>query len=379
MLATDKPNIIFLVLDQLRPDRLAHFEEFAALRKQGVFVGNVITYAPYTVASLHALLTGMNGTRNGVDSYYGSLDFDTEHCFTLAQYLREQGYYTRADVLSQIVLPHQGFDEVSVHDEHKDDLCALHQSLIAQAPGKKPFFLFLHYSNIHTGIITQVVNRFTDTDDAYFGRFEENRARYDGFVKGAAGYVNGIMAHCRQKGLTDDTLFVILTDHGCSLGEKPGEKCYGVFTYDYTVRTFAYFLYPRALPRDMQVDLQVRSIDIAPTVLDLLGVSPKQGYKEMQGASLLPMIRGTDRRDRDAYIETAGLSGPFPSPYKPNICAMRTPRWKLIRNEANGTRELYDLKNDPFETNNVAGSHPDIESALDAKIRQEDGRALLKE
>lgn len=367
------------MLDQLRPDRLQHFSEFAALKKEGVFFSTMITYAPYTVASLHALLSGMYGTRNGVDSYYGSLDFDAENCFTLAQYLKEQGYNTRADVLSEIVLPHQGFDEVSVHDERRDDLVKRHTGIIDGIPPGKPSFLFLHYSNIHTGIIDQVVNQFTDSDEKFFGRFDQNLKRYDGFVKGAARYVDAVMGHCRSHGLTENTLFVILTDHGCSLGEKPGEKCYGVFTYDYTVATFAYFIFKGRLPAGRQIDAQVRSIDIAPTVLDILNIPQRKEFKKMQGASLVPVIGGADTADREAYIETAALSGPFPSPYKPNICAVRIPRWKLIMNQANGTRELYDLANDPDERTNVFGMHPDIESALDKMIRKEDGRVFRQE
>lgn len=372
-----RPNIIFILLDQLRPDRLAFFEEFSSLKKNGVFFNQVITYAPYTVASVHALLSGIYGTHNGVDSYYGTLDFDSQNCFTLAQYLKDNGYHTKADVLSKIVLPHQGFDEVIVHDEHKDDLKARHKDLIIRASGKNPFFLFLHYSNIHTGIISEVVAKFTDFDENYFNHPAENQSRYDGLVKDAAVYFQDIMRFCKEHNLIEDTIFVILTDHGCSLGEKPGEKCYGVFTYDYTIVTFACFSYAKFLPENKEINFLVRSIDIAPTILDILGISSKVGYKKMEGKSLYPMMLGRDQLDREAYIETAGLSGPHPSPYKPNICAYRTKQWKLIYNGATGKKELYDLNADPQENTNLFGEYPQIESSLWEKIKIEAGRAIL--
>ncbi|HQJ15545.1 MAG TPA: sulfatase-like hydrolase/transferase [Candidatus Omnitrophota bacterium] len=374
-----KPNVIFIVLDQLRPDRLQYFDEFSALKQRGVFFSKMITYAPYTVGSLHALVSGMYGTHNGVDSYYGCLDFDADHCITLAQYLKESGYCTYADVLSGIIIPHQGFDEVNVHDEYKDDLVSRHARLIERSIKDAPFFLLLHYSKIHTGIIDQVVNQYTDFDEKYFNHTEENTKRYDGFVKGAASYIAGVMGLCGNLGLDENTLFVILTDHGCSLGERPGEKCYGVFTYDYTVTTFACLLYPPALPRNTEIGLQIRSIDIMPTVLDMLGIRVKSGFKPVQGISLMPMISGSDRAERDAFVETAGLSGPFPSPYKPNICAYRTPSWKLIHNAANNTYELYDLKHDPGERTNVFGRHKDIQTDLQAKMRQQGSRVFAQD
>ncbi|MFH1508114.1 MAG: sulfatase-like hydrolase/transferase [Candidatus Omnitrophota bacterium] len=373
-----KPNIIILVLDQLRVDRLPYFKEIAGLKSKGVFFSQMIAYAPYTVASLHSLFSGMYGTQNGVDSYYGSLDFDADNCFTLAQYLKENGYSTKADILSQILIPHSGFDEVLVHDENKDDLRTRHKELIKEALTRSPFFLFLHYSNIHTGVISEIIAKVSDFEESYFKNQGKNLKRYDGFVNSAALYFQEIMGFCRDQGLFEDTIFIVMTDHGCSLGEKPGERCYGVFTYDYTVRTFAYFVYQGVLPQNKEINVLTRVIDITPTILDILGISPKEGYKKMQGESLYPMMLGKDLRDREAYIETAGLTGPYPSPYKPNICAYRTKEWKLIYNEATGKRELYNLKDDPQENNDLTGKYPEVEDSLWLKMKQEGGRVILE-
>ncbi|RKY30706.1 MAG: hypothetical protein DRP74_06425 [Candidatus Omnitrophota bacterium] len=353
------------------------FDYFQELKKEGVFLANMVTYAPYTVASVHALFSGMYGSRNGVDSYYGSLDFDKDNCFTITQYLKENGYYCKADVLSKIILPLQGFDEVLIHDEYADDLKTKHKELINQVAHKNPFFLFLHYSKIHTGIISEVVSKFGDFDQLYFSRREENRQRYDRFVKSAGEYLKGIMEYSKKQGLFENTLFVIFTDHGCSLGEKVGEKCYGVFTYDYTVVTFAYLIYPKLLPMAKVIPVSVRSIDIAPTLLDILSIKKKNKYKDMQGETVLPLIKGKDSRDRDAYIETAGLSGPHPSPYKPNICAYRTSRLKLIYNSSLEKKELYDLEKDPTESVNLIGKCPGLEAELWEKMQQNKGRVFL--
>ena len=160
-----------------------------------------------------------------------------------------------------------------------------------------------------------------------------------------------------------------MTDHGCSLGERKGEKCYGVFTYDYTIRTFAYFIYPELIPQNIEIKDLTRTIDVMPTVLDILGIPLKEGYKKMQGTSLLPLMIGTqDQPEREAYIETGGLGGPNPSPYKPNIKAIRTREWKLIYNETTGKKELYNLENDPEELRDVSAIHSEVLQELLDKI-----------
>ena len=364
-----KPNILFLLIDQLRVDRILYFKEFRELRDIGVFFPQMITYAPYTVASLHSLFAGMYGTENGVDSYYGSLDFDQKNCFTLAQYLKENGYYTKADTFSKILLPHQGFDEVSIHDEFQDNITLKHKEILEKTLTNNPFFLFLHYGKIHTGILKEVVNKFDDFDERYFSNYEENLKRYDSFVSSASSYLGSILGLCKEKGLFDNTLFIIMTDHGCSLGEREGEKCYGVFTYDYTIVTFAFFIYKNLFPLNKEIRILIRNIDIAPTILDILNLPQKKGYKSMQGQSLLPIISGNESNDREAYVETAGLSGPYPSPYKPNICAIRTKEWKLIYNESTNMKELYNLQTDPQEKVNLSGQNLEIEIFLWEKLK----------
>lgn len=374
----NKPNIILLTLDQLRQDTMLQFNEFRELKKKGVLFSQMITYAPYTVASLHALFSGMYGTQNGVDSYYGSLDFDKDNCFTLAQYLKENGYYTKADIFSKILFPHQGFDECLIYDEYKDNLKIRHKKEIKETVRHKPFFLCLHYGNIHTGIVVEVARKFGDFDEEYFSNYEQNKKRYEGFANAAVDYFREIMEFCSEQNLMENTLFIIMTDHGCSLGEKRGEKCYGVYVYDYTVLTFAYFLYPAILPKNIEIKKLIRSIDITPTILDIIGIKQKAGFKKMQGQSLLPLILGKDEEDREAYIETAGLEGPNPSPYKPNICAYRTNEWKLIYNEATGQKELYNLKNDPKENINLIGQYPEIEDELWIKIKENGSKIFRK-
>ncbi|HCD38076.1 MAG TPA: hypothetical protein DEQ77_05065 [Candidatus Omnitrophica bacterium] len=71
-----------------------------------------------------------------------------------------------------------------------------------------------------------------------------------------------------------------------------------------------------------------------------------------------------------AYAETAGLDGPHPSPFEPNVFCVRTKKWKLIYNMSTDRREFYDLESDAAESNNLTGKFPEIEEELFRKIKQ---------
>jgi len=157
--------------------------------------------------------------------------------------------------------------------------------------------------------------------------------------------------------LFDNSIVVVMTDHGSSLGEVPGELAYGVYTYDYSIKTWCYIL-SNNLNNNVNVGKAVRNVDILPTLLDLLKIKPKY---DMDGESLLPLHK---IQDRTAFVETAALIGPHPSPEKPNIKCIRTNEWKLIFNLTTEKKELYNLLKDPNEHNNLIGKHDEIEQDL---------------
>lgn len=365
----NRPNIVMVTMDMVRVDRMDVAPVFTELRKRGALFSEVIAYAPYTIAAMHAIHSGMYGTKTGVDAYYKALNFDNDNCPTLAEYLSEEGYFTKADLMAKVTLPHKGFQEVLVHDEHKDDLLHRHSQLVADAVSKnRAFFLYLHYSNIHTRIVSEVIRKFGDFDEEYFSNLDKNLKRYDGYVKMAGEYLQGLLSCMDGLSLFKNTLFVVITDHGCGIGEKPGEKAYGIYTYDYTLKTFAFFIYKDIIPAGIEVKTAVRSIDIMPTILDMLKIKAKKGHKPIDGKSLLPLMMGKEEADREAYSETGGLDGPHPSTHSPNVKCIRTKEWKLIYNTTTKTKELYNLIKDEKETKNLTGQFPGVERMLWEKL-----------
>ncbi|MBI4335594.1 MAG: sulfatase-like hydrolase/transferase [Candidatus Omnitrophica bacterium] len=271
--------------------------------------------------------------------------------------------------MAELTLPHQGFDRVQVHDEHKDNLLERHSAIIERVAGLgRNFFLYLHYSNIHTEIVKNVIRKYKDFDEAYFKNPEENLKRYEQYVQRACDYLEGVINAVEKNRLWGNTLFVILSDHGCGVGERPGEKAYGVYTYDYSIKVFCFFILKNVLPEDREIRAQVRSVDIMPTVLDITGLEPDENYKRIAGESLMGIIEGRETADRLAFCETGGLEGPNPSPYGPNVKCIRSKKWKLIFNSATNKKELYDLENDPREESNCVDKYPDIASKMWDKL-----------
>lgn len=361
-----KPNVIFFFLDQLRNDCRGAHPFFNRLAGEATLFSQMITYAPYTVAAVPAILTGSYGTRNGVDAYYKAKAFDRRRAVSIAEVLRHHGYRTEADSFREFLIQPAGFDRVSMYDENDPalDLTSRHRALMEQAArGNKPFFLMLHYGLIHRDVVQGVIKQFGEYDEQFFGRMEDNRRRYEKSVSSAGDYLTVLWDAARSLALAGRTLFVFFTDHGSSLGEQPGERAYGVYLREYTIRTWAYFVGLDAFPPRREISLAVRTIDIHPTVVEALGLTYPD-KRRPQGRSLLGMARGEETQDREAYVETGGLDGPHPSTHEPNLKAVRTAEWKLVYHAATLEKSLYHLPSDPEEARNVIDAHPDVARSL---------------
>jgi arylsulfatase A-like enzyme len=350
-----RPNIVMILLDQFRNDMRSAHPVFVDLQKRGVLFSNVITYAPYTLASMHATFTGLYGRQSGVDAYTKSDRFDQSGCRTLVEYLQRIGYHTRGYTFSPILFPHGGFDVLKiVPEEEESDILQSHLKEIETAFTQgRPFFSYLHYGEIHHKVVREVLRRYDPFDPEYFANKERNRARYLQLAYEAGEHAQRLLEAIDRCDPGGETIIVVMTDHGGGVGEKPGEKAYGVFTYDYTILIWMYLIYPTTLPAGTEILTQIRTVDLMPTLLDLLDVPPSRKHKRPVGRSLLPIIEGKESADRLAFTETGGVEGPNPSPDEPNVKSVRDGRWKLIYNTTTRHFELYDLAVDPKETTNL--------------------------
>ena len=356
-------------MDGARVDHIIKGKNYIKLINKSAFFSKVITYAPYTIAALHAVFSGTYGHKTGVSSYWSTPNFKEKQFKTLTSYLHDEGYITHGDVINKLVLPKAGFDDLVIHDELNDNLTERHVSLLEQVndlkkQGKK-FFLYLHYSNIHTGIMQNVLKKYNNFSEEYFSKKEENKQYYSQLFERGDEYLGKIIGHAENLGLTDDTLIVVISDHGISVGEKFGERAYGVFCYDYTLISTALFYHKSIHPST--IEQQVRSVDLLPTILELLSIQQDPNYEKIDGKTLLPLINGK----RDTRIAFSQSGNPLKSekpPKEPNVWAIRTEGWKLIKNIHDGTEELYDLRADPEEKNNVIDLHKNQASEMRAEM-----------
>jgi arylsulfatase A-like enzyme len=348
-------NVIIICIDGGRLDWAKKSSIIKKFSDNSVFFSQSITYAPYTNSAIHALISGSYGNRNGCYSYWHSSRFKGQNFKTLVDYLHEKDYYTCADLISDLVLPRKNFDSYEVYDESDINLELRHTNLLESMKKKnnngKKFFLYLHYSGIHTGIRDQVLKVFNNFSPEYFKNKLENIQRYDGLFRKAETYLEKIHEKIKDLDLFENSIILIISDHGISVGEKIGERAYGSYCYDYTIKTFANYNSPELLSQEFTK--QVSHVDFIPTILDHLEINEDETYEKMDGISLLNAMKGKTFEERYVFSETANPLNDNAPPKKPNTKSIRTPEWKLIYNEYNNTKELYNLKNDPNEETNL--------------------------
>ena len=358
-------NLIFITIDGARADRIIKGNSFQKIIAKSAFFSKVIAHAPYTIAAMHAVFSGAYGNKTGVNSYWSNTKFKKDRYKSLAKYLQDEDYITYADVINKLVLPHEGFDEFVVHDELHDNLTERHLSLLdkfnnLRKDGKK-FFLYLHYSNIHNGIMEQVLKKYDNFSQEYFSNREKNEIFYDKLFTTADEYLGTIISQCENLDFLNDTLIVIISDHGISVGDKLGERAYGVFCYDYTLVSNALFYHKKI--HQTSVKDQVRSIDILPTILEILSIPIDKKYEIMQGESLMSFINGSGK-SKIAFSQSGNPLNTGQPPKEPNVWAVRTNEWKFIRNIHDQSEELYSLNDDPKEEHNVITKFPEIADTL---------------
>ena len=362
-----KKNLILICIDGGRVDRAKNSSIIQNFRKENsIFFSQSITYAPYTNSALHALISGAYGNRTGCNSYWHSREFNHNKFKTIVDYLHENNYYTCADVPTNLIMPKQNYDEYYVSDESSIDLKTHHYELLCKmkklVDSKQKIFLHLHYSGIHEGIRDTVLKFFTNYSKEFFENRKQNEERYDALFTDAEKYLEYIHEKLDELNLWENSIIIVFSDHGMSLGEKFGERAYGALCYESTINTF--YSYFSSDLKQKEITSQVRSVDFMPTILEHLGIELDTNFEPLDGVSLFPLINDQNPKENFAYTETGNpLDSKIP-PKKPNTKSIRTSEWKLIVNEYNDTKELYDLKNDPLEENNLINTGLEIESIL---------------
>jgi N-acetylglucosamine-6-sulfatase len=155
-----------------------------------------------------------------------------------------------------------------------------------------------------------------------------------------------------QKAL-DDTMVVLLGDNGYFYGEH-GLSEERRLAYEESIRLPLLVRYPSAAPAGRAPRAMALTIDLAPTFLELAGLPPGP---EIDGQSLLPVLRGGETGWRHSFLVEYTSDTVFPRIDRMGYDAVRTERYKYVRfRELTGMDELYDLEEDPYELRNLMGT-----------------------
>ena len=349
-------NIILISLDGFRKDKIELSPALKSIKENSYYFSEMNTNTPYTFAAQHVIFSGMYPSRNGVNGYYKIFNFKKDEIITLTQLLKENNYYTVSETLDEAVLPRQGFDEYNLFDEKTVNLKERHVELIKRLSKKEKFFAFLDFTDTHLHYVREIIQKYekSGNDDEYYKLKKENNEKYEACIPLADDYIAAIKNALDENGLSENTLLIIISDHGTRLGEKYGEKFYGVFVYEGTINILCIMHIPDKSPK--LITKQCSTIDLYPTIAELAGAKIKK-KSEIQGESLLNLVENPSAENRAVFVETGGLHGPWPSPEKHNVFCVKINGKKLIYNDTPQTWEFYDLKNDPDELDNKYDEH----------------------
>lgn len=342
-------DVLLITVDTLRPDALGWVAgrnptpALDELARQGCRFPAAVSPAPVTQPAHTSLFTGMVPRHHGVRDNGRVLGPRPP---TLAEVLRRHGYRTAAFVSGYPLTAEFGLDRG--FDHYDDDLssgaagrlerpaamtAAAVRDWLAAEGAEGPWFVWVHFWDPHDPY----------TPPPAFAR-DGPRGDYHGEVAYVDDAVGGLLRDiAKSAGAGRERLTVFAADHGESLGEH-GEHTHGFFIYDSTVAVPLVFHLPgRIAPRESRAP--VRLIDVAPTVLDLLGLPPLAAG--VDGISLGPLLAGKSLEVPPALIETLR---PWLSYGWSPLTALRQGTWKLI---AAPRPELYDLAEDPGEAANL--------------------------
>ena len=361
-------NIIMINLDGLRKDRIKKCPSLNLIKEKYVYFSKMISVSPYTLAAHHSIFSGLYPSQNGVDAYYHMFRFKKNEIKTFPEILKENGYFTKADVISENIIPTQGFDKVDTFDEKTTDFSKRHSEVIKNISKEKKFFLFLHYEGVHSMLLEEIMEKYDSksNEDDYFEKISENEKRYDSYLNECEKYIQSILKTVEELSSKNKTIVIWFSDHGTSVGERKGEKFYGVYTYDYTINSFCILQIPGFEKK--QIINQCSILDLYPTILELCGITLDSTYK-YEGKSLTEFLNNDQKfEETPIFVETGGLYGYWPSPKKHNVFCVRWNDQKLIYNDSPNTWEYYKINLDPHEKNNLYSENDSQVKILKEKL-----------
>ncbi len=418
-------NVVLISIDTLRRDHLdlygydrptsPHLDELA---KEAVVFDEAVNVGGATLPIHMSMLTSLHPLVHRVTPYTGqSL---AEERVTLAESLKAQGYDTAAFTDGGWVRAKYGFDQgFDLYDDkgwHFVETLPKARRWLG-AHGTHRFFLFLHTYDVHSGkkklpydspeerynlrytrdgyggfdgciedlcasrllvsLNTRILQNGLDPHTVFSqDELQHMIDLYDGSINYVDDELSGFFQFLRESGIYDNTLVIVTADHGEEFLDH-GLFLHHEGVYGEIARVPLIIKFPGAAFGGVRFSGLVSSVDLMPTVLDVLGLQPPPAS---DGLSVVPQLRAGAHARKYEVIASALRSKAQPPPpasdghdvlpcppsgaraaeYELMASAIRTEDWKLVVSK----RELFDLRADPRERDNVIADHPEVAKRL---------------
>lgn len=375
------PNVLLYVVDCMRADHLNCYGYpretmpfVASLANQGVKFEHCYAQDTWTKSSMTSLATGVDQLVHGVEQY-GDLVPST--LVMLPELLRKHGYDTCA--ISEN--PHTPPETVRFGNYSRVEPVYLEikgtiQEIASQKPLKtyetaagflqqnrhKPFFLYIHTMEAHD---VNCPERPCDvllyeTPEPYKSLFEAPGGQqpmdvYDGALAFADANFERLFDKLGELGVADDTVIILTADHGEAFAEHENYNGHAWKAYNTLIHVPLVIRYPRVFDTGKTVTTNVQLIDLAPTILHLLGLPAQQQF---QGKSLIPLSKGytNDFEQRFIFSKWFGST------------SMIQNQWKLMFDYSLNKGRLFNLHDDPVELNDLSNGNFRVHQYLRANL-----------
>lgn len=397
-------NVVWFVVDALRPDVAASMHDPAEdaarlaaplppleaqlpaipglmpsidrLAARGVRFTHAWSVGAWTRPGTLAMLTGERSGELGIDTREWILQPEP-----IARYyatdpplvplvLRKDGVTTAAFVNNFFMAGYvtvgldMGFARVTDHRYRTRDTAEIAKDTLAwlDGHGDSRFFLFVNFNSPHEPydppkeMVARIPPPPAGPRDPQVRDYMAEGAKDDAAI-------GTILDRIDALGLTGSTIVVLTADHGETLSSAHGgfgmqhmpiRFHHAVGNFEETTRVPIVMALPGKLDGGRAVTSRVRTIDIAPTLLELEGL---EADPRMSGRSMLGLARGQKEEPRPVVAEGRASR------------ALLWDRWHLITHDTSDFEEqLYDLETDPGERRNVASSHPDVVAEMRARL-----------
>lgn len=361
-------NVLLISIDTCRADHLScyGYKEITtpiidSIAAEGILFENVVASCPMTLPSHSSMLTGTipvyHGVHNNIGYQLGQSNI------TLAEILKDAGFTTGAAVSALVLDSQFGIDQGF---ENFDDrfISPVEDNLLVQRRGDetteiaidwlkknkdKRFFFFLHYYEPHFNYVPP---------EPFASKFAPDF--YAGEIAFTDYCIGRVITKLKEMDLYDSTLIIVTSDHGEMLKEH-GEPTHGYFIYQSAIKVPLLFKIP-GWNKAVRIKQLAGLIDIVPTVCSLLDIVPPS---VVQGVDLSGCFRGGAEFSaaREYYCESLQ-----PTSYGANsLLGLITDRFKYIQTTK---PELYNLVNDPAESNNLIEQQFNFARILKDKLAQ---------